>query len=175
MFVDPTGMFNWGKLITSVVVGVAVGVFIGVSTGNAVWGILGGMATSTVVSNIYSVVESNIIVKNNDTLAMEKNEYKYYQENNIPTYTFNTNSEKLSYIRAAKQVDSEKYSGWSEAQMLREFTYHNQAYSLFNGIESFFPNPVTKGLRKRAEHVNFEEKQNFETYIFRYFGNCCFW
>ena len=175
MFVDPTGMFNWGKLITSVVVGVAVGILIGASTSNVALGIVGGAAAFTVVSNIYSVVESNIIVRNDDTLAIDKDEYKNYQENNIPTYTFNTNSEKLSYIRAAKKFESEKYSGWSEAQMLREFTYHNQAYSLFNGIESFFPNPVTKGLRKRAEHVDFEEKQNFETYFRRYLGNCCFW
>ena len=175
MFVDPTGMFNWGKLITSVVVGVAVGILIGASTSNVALGIVGGAATFTVVSNIYSVVESNIIASTNETQPMTEPEYGYYEDSSTPTYTLDTNSEKLSYIRAAKKFESEKYSGWSEAQMLREFTYHNQTYSLFNGIESFFPNPVTKELRKKAERVDFEEKQDFETYFRRYLGNCCFW
>lgn len=166
---DPTGEWNWGKLLTSAAVAITVGV-IAANLFNPIVGVIVGVVAYTVASNVYAVAESNIEVSTNQTEAMSEEEYDVAKQNQYTTAQLETNDQKLSYIRACKKYDEEKYKNWSEAQMLREFNYHNQFYSLTSVFS-----PYLDGLNERARHVDFEKEQTVETYILRYIGNCAFW
>ena len=58
---------------------------------------------------------------------------------------------------------------WSEAEMLRELNYHEDAYPIvvFFGSD---PN-VDNSWADRLEHVDFEKEQTFTTYLRRFLGN----
>ncbi len=77
--------------------------------------------------------------------------------------------EKLLYIRYLKEKEPYNYRNWTEAQMMREFEYHDRGYAL----TSIFGNPF--GFTNRFEKVDFEEDQKPCTYFYRTIGNMMFW
>lgn len=97
---------------------------------------------------------------------MSEEEYNIAKQNKYTTAQLKTNEQKLRYIRACKKYDEEEYENWSEAQMLREFDYHNQFY-----YASSIDLPCLAGNNESAGHVDFEKDQTAKTYIRRYIGN----
>lgn len=152
MRVDPSGQF-W------------VGVLFIVATSIGIVGVVSAVVNAIVVA------ESNNYVEDNDVEAMDKERYDEINETQC-TYGL-TREEKLAYIRAYRNDSSKDSSDWSEAEMLREYTYHDRGYKT---VTFFGSNPEEKNsLADRFEYVNFEEKQTFRTYFYRYIGNCMFW
>ena len=81
-----------------------------------------------------------------------------------------TEEERIAYIRRTREIWEEKkdqrFDEWTEAEMLREITYHDKAYRIvdFLGLED-------TGLGDSLISVDFEEKQTAITYIRRIIGN----
>ena len=124
---------------------------------------------TTAAVNIYAVVESNIYVKNSDVEAMEAEEYKRISKADDTTGL--SREEKLSYIRAFRldEDNKRKCENWSEAQMLREYEYHDKGFKL---AVLFGSDPdIEDSVADRFQHVDFEENQTIGTYVKRYIGN----
>ncbi|MCK9471543.1 MAG: RHS repeat-associated core domain-containing protein, partial [Bacilli bacterium] len=169
---DPMGTWNWGRFwkITGGVAGAAIAVTLVVATGGTALTLLSigaGIAGYAVGSNIATVVESKHYVKHNDIASMPKDRYNEIVEN-MKTVGM-SRDEKLSYIRYLKEKEPYNYRNWTEAQMMREFEYHDRGYAL----TSIFGNPF--GFTNRFEKVDFEEDQKPCTYFYRTIGNMMFW
>ena len=123
-----------------------------------------------IISNVASVIESKIIVANSTVEPMNGDDYNYYKADDTPTYGLST-QEKVAYIKAYRDdAENEKTTqNWSEAEMLRELNYHEDAYPIvvFFGSD---PN-VDNSWADRLEHVDFEKEQTFTTYLRRFLGN----
>lgn len=85
---------------------------------------------------------------------------------NVDIYDFQGEVVDLSDIESEYELID---SNWNEAQMLREFEYHDRGYAL----TSIFGNPF--GLTDRFKKVDFEDEQNLKTYAYRSIGNMMFW
>ena len=121
--------------------------------------------------NLFKIIKSNLIVANNDTPAMG-DEFDNYTDSEAPTYGM-TIDEKMAYIRRIRLNNDTIKDNWSEAAMLREMEYHETGYRIAVFIGS---DPDTEGTwAYRLKHVNFEEEQNFTTYVRRFFGNLLPW
>ena len=143
---DPNGHFSWFALAVAI-------------------------AVVSVIVNIAVVVESEIYVANNDVEPMSK---ERYDEINKADQTYGLSREdKLAYIRAYMNDPETDSSKWSEAEMLREFEYHDRGYELVILLGS---DPNEKGsFANRFKYVNFEENPNWQTLVYRYIGNLMFW
>ncbi len=135
------------------------------------------IVVDVVIANISAINESEEIVSKDRTQPMDIDEAKAIFKNG-DTYNMSTDQEKLEYIRALKLLDASgelycdddgpKYnvlSRWSEAEMLREFNYHNVTYNIL--LQKY---PSSSWL-ENTRHVDFEQKPNGETLVKRIVGN----
>ena len=141
--IDPTGEF-WHTIVSVVLMIVVL----------------------VVHKNIEAIIESEQAVSD-DTIAPMDDEI--YKEKEEKTDTSNmTEEERIAYIKKKREEWNNKpiLNEWTEAEMLREITYHDKAYRIvdFLGLEK-----TTLG--ERLRYVNFEEKQTAITYVFRIIGN----
>ena len=128
-----------------------------------------GMATGATIGNIHS---SNLDVKNIDVEPMDDKTFETMDGYDESTYGLST-EEKIAYIRRFRIEKPKIAANWTEAQMLREFNYHDRGYELAILLGS---DPTVENTYAfRFNHVDFEKKQTFETYLFRIVGNCMFW
>jgi uncharacterized protein YdgA (DUF945 family) len=121
---DPMCTLNWGAF-WKVAVGIAVAVVavtVAVASGRSALAIgtalVGGYAIG---SNVATVIESNIYVKNNKTEAMSESEFE--SVNSKEKTIGLSRVEKLQYIRYIRGYDSTISNNWSESQMLREIGF----------------------------------------------------
>ena len=152
MYVDHTGELPF---LLSLVIAAAVGWIIG--------------------SNIGAVIGSNIAVSNSDTAPMDDEEFEKIHDKDTSNLS---TEEQIAYERRVREnwlnddINSNDYmvNEWSEADMVREIKYHDRAYQIlvFIGLEN-------TTLATRAKSVDFEPKQNAQTYIFRIIGNAMIW
>lgn len=171
MYVDPNGEFLIPTLLTIASSAVATGIFTtttAVATGVAI----GGTAVAlSPITNIATVIKSNIEVKNSDVAAMSDEEFKKYKNESDSTAGM-TDSEQIAYIRKVRETDSDIRSNWTEAQMLRELRYHEKGYDIITSINfSFYKKDE---FTNQLNHVNFEPKQTFKTYARRIIANTFF-
>ena len=143
--IDPTGEF-WNNIVAFVV---KIVVFV-------------------VCKNIEAVIESEQAVSDNTIAPMDDG---IYQSKVKDQDTSNmTEEERIAYIRRTqedwKTNNDQRLNEWTEAEMLREITYHDNVYRLFDILDM-----ETTDLGKRAKYVDFEEKKTAITYIRRIIGN----
>ena len=124
-------------------------------------------------ANSSRIEDTEEFVKNCDVDPMDEDLYKEYQKKNADTLGL-SREEKLSYIRQDIIYNDEKKraENWTEAEMLREFEYHETCYNYVGWMSD--PN-VDGTISNRLKHVGFEEKQVAKTYIFRAIGNIIVW
>ena len=165
MYTDSDGnMATWLKLAFVAVAVVAVAVIVIAVFGIAV------VATATLAyavgSNIGKVNDSKEYVNNNDVAAMDSVKFNTIQK--IGNTTGLNREDKLAYIRRYLIENPEYADYWSEAQMLREFEYHDRVYNIsYNwlGISN------DESPSSNTIYVDFEKPQTIRTYVFRFFGN----
>ena len=172
---DPMGTWNWGRFwkITGGVVGAALAVTLVVATGGTALAIgatlVGGY---TIGSNVATVIDSNIYVKiNKDIEPMKEDRYNEIMISEDPSTVGLSRNEKLQYIKLIRDHDSTILNNWTEAEMLREFEYHDRGYYLGNFLGTF----DFLDLEGRGKAVGFEPEQNLKTYGRRIVGNTWFW
>lgn len=102
---------------------------------------------------------------------MTKERYKEIMGVKDPSTVGLTKQEKLQYIKYFREQNSIISRNWSEAEMLREFDYHDRGFYLGN-----FLGPLDVfDLEGRGEEVGFESEQNLKTYVRRIIGNTWCW
>ena len=153
--VDPTGhMPRWLEKVVTVAAAVVAVV----------------IAPIVIVLNIVAIVKSNNYVEETGDLSsvLETEHYNEEVKNGVGNLT---KEEQLAYVRNLKNNDNDgDYTDWTEAEMLREVSYHAKGYQVLK----FFGLGETR-FAKRLTHVDFEKKQNWETYVRRIYGNMMFW
>ena len=133
------------------------------------------VATWAISANRGTIIASEITVSNDSIEPMDEIDYNVIT--NSEDTSGMTRDEQLSYVRKTREVwqngneaSQKLVDEWSEADMIREIVYHNRAYRLLKRI-----GPEDTGLGNRVKMVNFENEQNFETYLRRFAGNLMFW
>lgn len=129
-------------------------------------GLIVGALEGMIISNIISIISKNIYVNNSNVEAMTELEI---EEINKRKNTLGlSQEEKLAYIRGLRKQSSSLSKNWSEAEMLREFNYHDKWYY----FTKFFGSDENKkdSLANRFKYVNFETEQTFSTYVKRFIG-----
>lgn len=104
--------------------------------------------------NSVEIVYSNCLARKqvditNETLSAIAEDHITY---------FLTDEEGLAYVKMLH------LKNWTVAEAFREWKYHKRGYYLTRYL---FPK-----LAARFAYVDFEEKQTFKTYLFRFIGNC---
>ena len=141
--IDPTGEF-WHTIVSVVLMIVVLVVY----------------------KNIDAIIESEQAVSDDTIDPMDKDIHESKEKNTSNM----TEEERIAYIRRTREIWEEKkdqrFDEWTEAEMLREITYHDKAYRIvdFLGLED-------TDLGERLRYVNFEEKQTAITYVYRIIGN----
>ena len=125
---------------------------------------------TVVETNIDAVIESNINMSNSTVEPMD--ETKFDNLIDAKNTTGLTLEEEIAFVKRQRIVWAEKdetrhlLDEWTEAEMLREISYHNNVYSFlsFLGLEEC-------DWAESAKLVEFESNQNFKTYARRAIGN----
>ena len=127
-------------------------------------------------SNINAIISSNIMASNDEVKPMDDETYSKYDQDTESTGGMSY-EERIAYVRKVREgwkIDSpSKLDEWSEAEMLRELDYHEDACAIL----VFFGADVTVegSWAYRLNHVSFEVKQTFTTYARRFVGNMIPW
>ena len=130
------------------------------------------VTTVVICGNIGTVIASEISVSNIDVEPMNDETFEKYTKDTDSTYGMSL-EEKMSYIKKIRLIDTKIAENWSEAEMLREITYHDSMFELMIFLGK---NPNEKGtLAYQANHVDFEKEQTFKTYFRRFIGNAIPW
>ena len=138
-----------------------------------------GLVTSAAL-NVAAIIDSNKIVQENSNNAMDIDTFKDINEKKDTSGL--SEDEQLEYVKALREswidetnedIIDNRYNTWSEAEMLREIRYHNKAYKIFVALGSD-PNKENS-LAYHAKYVDYEHEKTWQTYVFRYVGNCIFW
>ena len=127
-----------------------------------------------IVINIKVVRESEEFVQNNDIAPMDDERYLFIEgikDGNDIKNDGNTSGlskeEQLAYVRRKRQDwNAEKNNEWSEADMMREIAYHVNFYHLLECLGWQNCN-----LASRPRYVDYEDQQDFRTYLFRFIFN----
>ena len=156
------GLMEVGVTIGATIVGVA-SLLVGAA-------IIGGTA-GVGVSNIISIIDSNLVAAKYDDLEMrddllagitkDKNGTFY----NIDIAYIKDDESRMRYVNHLFATDENIAKNWTKAQLLRELRYHA------NGAQSNFPNFIKYRFTNGA---GVEIKQTWETYLYRFFGNALF-
>ena len=156
------GLMAVGVTIGATIVGVA-SLLVGAA-------IIGGTA-GVGVSNIISIIDSNLVAAKYDDLEMrddllagitkDKNGTFY----NIDIAYIKDDESRMRYVNYLFATDENIAKNWTKAQLLRELRYHA------NGAQSNFPNFIKYRFTNGA---GVEIKQTWETYLYRFFGNALF-
>ena len=156
------GLMAVGVTIGATIVGVA-SLLVGAA-------IIGGTA-GVGVSNIISIIDSNLVAAKYDDLEMrddllagitkDKNGTFY----NIDIAYIKDDESRMRYVNHLFATDENIAKNWTKAQLLRELRYHA------NGAQSNFPNFIKYRFTNGA---GVEIKQTWETYLYRFFGNALF-
>lgn len=109
--------------------------------------------------NGYEIFRSHYMMKHADKDRVGTDQLTIMAEQHI-TYHFN-DEEGASFV---KMLDLEN---WTDAEAYREWKYHQRGYY---ATYKLFPK-----LAMRFAYVDYEQKQTFKTYLFRFIGNCFFW
>lgn len=121
-------------------------------------------------TNITDEVLSNINYKDDQNVEFTiSNVIADDTFNGSETYSM-TRDEALAYIRwlREKSKKAEYYKkNWTEGQMLREWQYHKTSYNLFKWQND----NDERTFAYHFKEANFEEEQNFVSYILRILGN----
>ncbi len=141
-------------------------------SGEGIFFIIIMVAAALVISaNIAAIISSEIMVNESNAEIMGDEEYQTIKDSGT-TYGM-TMGKRISYIRRVRADNENLFRNWSEADMLREMVYHDEALDIFTFFGSD-PNN-TKSKAHQAKWVDFESKQNFKTYFRRFIGNLAPW
>lgn len=165
MNVDSNGyMATWLKLAFVAVAVVAVTAVAVAAVGINV--VVVATVVYAVGSNVAAVIDSKKYCDNSDVEAMDA---ERFQEIEISDKTVGlSREEKLAYIRYLRAGDEALRDNWTEAEMLREFEYHDKVYFISSNILGI---PDSDSPSSNTMKVDFEAEQTLRTYLFRFFGN----
>ena len=126
-------------------------------------------------SNVATIIETNVYVKNHDIPAMEPDRALEIIDNKDSTGL--TRDEKISFINYIRENNDTVAENWTTAQMLREFEYHESFYNTltFFGVEADEEGEGIDYTAFRLRYVDFEPEQTTETYLRRFIGNAWPW
>ena len=125
-----------------------------------------------VSANIGTVIASEIYVSASNVEPISDDVFQKYNDPDEPTYGM-SHEKRLAYIRRIRLEDPEISKNWTEAEMMREMTYHDSMYEIFVLFKS---DPSQKGTYAyRTKHVDFEKEQTTKTYLRRFIGNIAWW
>ena len=174
---DPNGNWDWSKSwkITGTVIGLVVGSFVGSTiptvtcTPNEYFSNVnaGAAIGATVGANIATIIESNNYVNNCDVEMMDDESFNDIVKSGTDIGL--SREQKLSYIRRIRATNETLAENWTEGQMLRKMEYHERVYRLFKVFGESF------SIVDRFKKTDFEERQTFKSYFYRFIGNTFFW
>ncbi len=165
MNVDSNGyMATWLKLAFVAVAVVAVTAVAVAAVGINV--VVVATVVYAVGSNVVAVVDSKKYCDNSDVEAMDAERFKEIQDSKKTVGL--SREEKLAYIRYLRAGNEDLRENWTEAEMLREFEYHDKVYFISSNILGI-PDSDTPSFNTKK--VDFETEQTLRTYLFRFFGN----
>ena len=125
-----------------------------------------------VSANIGVVIASNIMASNDEVKPMDDETYSKYDEDHESTCGM-SNEERLAYVRKIRIDNPNIANNWTEAEMLRELEYHDDACQV---LVLFKADVTKKGtLAYQLNHVDFEVEQTSTTYTRRFIGNIIPW
>ena len=197
MYVDPSGFSFWsvfkkiaGIVMMAVAIAVAVVITVvaiialapiispllaigaGILIGASAFGLT--MIADAKLMNIITYIDTETYVNKNSNLDYSDymDEFEsIYSDGNASTYGW-SREKKMMYILYLKQEHSDDFNNWTLGEMLREYEYHDRAFSVLRYVSD----PNSPGsLAYRTNHVDFEYNQTFKTYIYRLIGNFLFW
>ncbi len=136
--------------------------------GTAILAVAAAIVTAVQIDALNKSKEA--ISEHEDVKAMDKTEVDAINETQTKhgetgDTTGLSLEEQIAYIRYYKENNSVIGANWTEEQMLRELWYHEEMYNF--SVEQGWNNDLLKRLIK----VDFEEKQNLNTYMRRFIGN----
>ena len=117
------------------------------------------VVAAMILLNVYEVIYSRYIMKHAQKDRVGSEQLSRMAEEHI-TYHF-TEEEGAAFVKMLDLAD------WTDAEAFREWKYHKRGYFATKGL---FPK-----INARFAYADFERKQTFKTYLYRFIGNCFFW